>query len=127
MAVNYTQFYDQMRSLVDSINHDSDPGQRLTNLQRLYKDGVTMLLLSRDQAAYDLRVKYSSEDAETVSRISRKYIDYWARRWMRRNGLPSLKQKRRVDLSNVLDLSGRLRQASPSDPNLPPRTPERQD
>ena len=107
MAVNYNKFYDQMQSLVDSINHDSDPAERLSNLQRLYKDGLTMLLRSRDQAAYDLRTRYSSEDAEVVSRISRKYIDYWARRWMRRNALPGLKKKRRVDLSNAIDLSGR--------------------
>lgn len=123
MAVNYTQFYDQMQSLVDSINHDSDPAQRLSNLQRLYKDGLTMLLRSRDEAAYELRSRYSSEDAEAVAKISRKYIDYWARRWQRKNALPGLKKKRRIDLAQVIDLSGRL--ASPS--NLPPRTPERQD
>ena len=108
MAVNYTQFYDQMQSLVDSINHDSDPAQRLSNLQRIYKDGLTMLLRSRDEAAYDLRTRYSSEDAETIAKISRKHIDYWARRWMRKSGLPGLKKKRRIDLAHVIDLRPRL-------------------
>ena len=106
MSVQYTRFYDQMQSLIDSIAHDSDPTQRLANLQRIYKDGLTSMLRARDEAAYDLRCRYSSEDAAALTGIDRKYIDYWANRWRKRNMLPTLKKKRRIDLSNVLDLSG---------------------
>lgn len=103
----YNQFFDQMQSLIDTINHDSDPAARLGNLQRIYKDSLTIMLRARDEAAYDLRSRYSSLDAEQLSGVSAKYIDYWARRHRVRHQLPALKQRRRVDLSNVLDLSGR--------------------
>lgn len=106
MAVQYTQFFDQMQSLIDSINHDSDPAQRLANLQRIYKDGLTVMLRARDEAAYDLRTRYSSEDAATLTGVNAKYINYWADRWRKRNMLPPLKRKRSIDLSGAMDLSG---------------------
>jgi hypothetical protein len=107
MGIKYTHFYDELQGLLDSLMHDSDQSQRLFNLQQLYKDGTTLMIRARDEAAYDLRVNYSSEDAEMLSGISRKYIDYWARRYMKRNSLPALKKKKRVDLSNAIDLSVR--------------------
>ena len=106
MSIQYTRFYDQMQGLIDSIAHDSDPSRRLTNLQRIYKEGLTAMLRARDEAAYDLRCRYSSEDAAIVSGIDRKFIDYWAHRWRKRNNLPPLKRKKRIDLSSVMDLSG---------------------
>lgn len=106
MASNYNYFYAQMQSIVDSINHDADPAQRLSNLQRLTTDIRRMLIDSRDDAAYSLRSKYSSEDAAQVVDISSQYVDYWANRWRKKNGLDSLKRKKRIDLSNVIDLSG---------------------
>lgn len=112
MTIRYTHFYDEFQALIDSLAHDSDESQRLANLQRLYKDGVTLLLRARDEAAYDLRCRYASQDAEALSGINRKYIDYWASRYRERNALPQLKKKARIDLSNVMDLSGGA--ASPS-------------
>jgi hypothetical protein len=106
MATDYNYFYTQFQAIVDSINHDSDLHQRLSNLQRLNVDMRRVIIDSRDDAAYELRSRYSSQDAEAISKISRKYIDYWAKRWMRKNYLPPLKQRKRIDLSNVLDLSG---------------------
>lgn len=107
MATDYNYFYTQIQSTVDSINHESDPMQRLSNLQRLNIEIRRVIIDSRDDAAYQLRSTYSSEDAEVISGISRRHIDYWAKRWMRKNALPPLKPRKRVDLSNVLDLSGR--------------------
>ena len=107
MATNYNYFYTQMESIVDSINHDSNAAQRLSNLQRLNVDMRRIIIDSRDDAAYQLRTAYSSQDAEAVAGIARKYIDYWATRWRKKNNYPRLKNKRRVDLSNVIDLSGR--------------------
>ena len=106
MGIRYTHFYDEFQALIDSLLHDSDETQRLANLQRLYKEGLTLMLRARDEAAYDLRTKYSSEDAEALAGVSRRHIDYWATRYRRRNNLPKLKQKRRVDLSEFIDLSG---------------------
>lgn len=106
MSIRYTHFYDEFQALLDSMYHDSDQSQRLANLQQLYKDGVTLLRRARDEAAYDLRTRYSSEDAEVLSGVSRRYIDYWATRYQRANAAPPLKKKRRVDLTNVMDLSG---------------------
>lgn len=107
MVLRYTDFYDEFQQLLDSINHDPDESQRLANLQKLYKDGTTLLLRSRDEAAYDLRTRYSSKDSEVLSGINRKYVDYWATRHRVRNGLPPLKRMKRVDLSNAIDLSRR--------------------
>lgn len=106
MASDYNYFYTQIQSIIDSINHESDLTQRLSNLQRLNVEMRRVIIDSRDDAAYELRSAYSSQDAEAISKISRKYIDYWAKRWMRKNYLAPLKQRKRVDLSNVLDLSG---------------------
>jgi hypothetical protein len=63
------------------------------------------MIRARDEAAYDLRTRYSSDDAERLSGVSRKYIDYWANRYRERNALPLLKKRRTIDLSNVMDLS----------------------
>ena len=116
MGIRYTHFYDEFQALIDSLVNDADESQRLANLQRLYKDGLTLMLRARDEAAYDLRTRYSSEDAEVLSGVSRKYVDYWATRHRNRNNLPRLKQRKRVDLSNVIDLSGSA--ASPQTPPL---------
>lgn len=105
MGTPYHQFHDQMQALIDSVNHDADPLSRLANLQRLTTDSRRALIAARDEAAYDLRTRYSSEDAEILAGVARRYIDYWARRWMKRNALPPLKARRRVDLSQVIDLS----------------------
>lgn len=105
MSIRYTHFYDEFQALLDSMYNDSDQSQRLANLQQLYKDGVTLLRRARDEAAYDLRTRYSSEDAEVLSGVSRRYIDYWANRYREANAMPPLKKKRRIDLTNVMDLS----------------------
>lgn len=107
MSVRYTQFYDEFQNLLDTINHDSDHSQRLSNLQQLYKDGTKTMLRARDEAAYDLRTRYSSQDAEALAGISSKYINYWANRYRIRYGLAPLKRRNRIDLSNVIDLSER--------------------
>ena len=107
MAVQYTQFYDQMQSLVDSINHDSDPASRLRNVHQMHKDASSLLLRCRDEAAYDLRAAYSSEDAERMTGVSAKYVNYWATQWREKNSLPPLKRKRTADLSQALNLSGK--------------------
>lgn len=106
MATGYNRFYDQLASLVDSINHDSDPAQRLNNLQQFAKDASSLAVRSRDDAAYELRSKYAGADAEILAGINRKYIDYWARRHMIRNRLPRLKNKYKIiDVSDTMDLS----------------------
>lgn len=105
MGTPYHRYHDQMQSVIDSISHDSDPLSCLNNFQRLSTDFRRAILAARDQAAYDLRTRYSSEDAEILAGVSRRYIDYWARRCQRKNGLPPLKQKKRTDLSGVVDLS----------------------
>ena len=107
MATQYTRFFDQFQQLIDSVAHDSDPESRLANLQRLYRDGLTIMLNARDEAAYDLRTKYSSQDAAVLTGVDRKFIDYWANRWRVRKMLPPLRKMKRVDLSKAVDLSGR--------------------
>ena len=107
MTIGYTYFYDELQGLVDSLMHDSDESQRLANLQKLYKDGMSLMIRARDEAAYDLRTTYSSEDAAILSGVNRRDVDYWANRYRNRNVLPTLKKKKRVDLSNAIDLSER--------------------
>lgn len=107
MTIRYTHFYDEFQGLMDSIANEPDQSQRLSNLQKLYKDGTRLMLRARDEAAYDLRSRYSSEDSEALTGINRKYIDYWATRHRNRNALPPLKRRKRIDLSTAIDLSGR--------------------
>lgn len=105
MATNYLTFYAQFQSLIDSINHDSDAKQKLSNLQNLHKDAIKLLIRSRDEAAYDLRSNYVGEECERITGISRKSIDYWARRWMKQNSLPRLKGMQNIDFAKVINLS----------------------
>lgn len=106
MGVRYTHFYDEFVGLVDSLMHDPDEAQRLANLQRLIKDSQRLLLRSRDEAAYALRVKYSSAEAASACGIGRASVDRWAVAHKDRNALPGLKRKPRLDLSGALDLGG---------------------
>lgn len=105
MAVQYSQFYDQFVALVDSISHESDERQRVRNLYALQRDAHRILVLARDEAAYAMRCRYSSEDAAALSGIDRKRLDYWAYRHRDRAGLPGLKRQQRVDISEFIDLS----------------------
>lgn len=105
MAVQYTQFYDQFVALVDSISHEPDERQRLRNLYALQRDAERVLMLARDEAAYALRCRYSSKDAEALAGIDHKRVDYWAYRHRDRAGLPGLKRMQRVDLSSFMDLT----------------------
>lgn len=114
MAAGYTQFYDMLRGLVDSVAHDSDPVQRLRNLRQFRSDALRMALKARDEAAYDLRLRYSAEDAEALTGIPRRHIDYWVKRHRKANGLPPVPRRNRVDLTGVIDLSG----GAASHPNL---------
>lgn len=111
--MDYNRIHNEFQALLDSINHDSDPTTKLNNIQRLYKEGLTTLIRYRDEAAYELRTKYSSQDAEQIAKISRRHIDYWAKRHMKRYAKPPLKQMRRIDLSNVIDLSASTSPTSP--------------
>ena len=104
MTVQYTRVYSEAQAMIDSVMHDSDPAQRLSNIYRLTTDLRRLLIDARDEAAYDLRVVYASEDSEKITGVSRRYIDYWAKRWRTKRDLPRLKNKRRVDLSEALDL-----------------------
>lgn len=107
MAGNdYHRYHDMLQALIDSITADPDSHARLGYIQRLNTEARRMLLDARDEAAYDLRRQYAGEDAQALSGVSRRYIDYWAKRWQRQRGLPPLKAKRRaIDLSHAIDLS----------------------
>lgn len=105
MANQYNRFFDQMVSVIDSINNDSDSSERLRNLQRLSKDIRPILIRSRDEAAYKLRTQYSGNDASVIAGVDRKYIDYWASRYREANKLPPLKRRKSIDLSNAIDLT----------------------
>lgn len=116
MAITYSRFHDELRRLIDSVSHDPDPATRLSNIQQLYKDSLTMLLDARNEAAYELRSRYNSADASTLVGVERKYIDYWAKTWRIKKMLPHLKQKARQDLSHAVDLTDRQRASRPHDP-----------
>lgn len=106
MASGYTQFYDMLRGLVDSIAHEGDEVQRLKYLRQFRTDALRMALKARDEAAYDLRSRYSSEDAEALTGIPRRHIDYWVKRHRKATGLPPVPRRERIDLSGAVDLSG---------------------
>lgn len=103
---DYHRHHDMLQAIIDSISTDPNTHKRLADIQQLYKDANRMFLQARDEAAYDIRTQFASEDAEYLAGVSRRHIDYWARRWQRRHGLPPLRQKKRIDLSTVTDLSG---------------------
>jgi hypothetical protein len=105
MVLRYTQVHDEFMTLLDNVQREPDEAARLAILQSLYRDALTRLVASRNEAAYDLRTRYSVIDSEIVTGIARQDIDRWARRHMARNGLPPLKRMNRVDLSNAIDIS----------------------
>jgi len=105
MGIRYTHFYDGFRDLLDSLMHESDETQRLSNINQLNKDATSLILKARDEAAYELRTRFAGADAEAISGVARPTLDYWASRHKDRLGLPPLKRIERVDLTNVIDLS----------------------
>lgn len=106
MSSNYHRYHDMLQALIDSIAADPDPHARLGYIQRLNTDARRMLLDARNEAAYDLRSRYSGKDAQQIAGVTERLINYWAKRWQKQRGLPPLKAKRRsIDLSNAIDLS----------------------
>ena len=78
MGIRYTHFYDEFRGLLDSLMHDSDETQRLSNINQLNKDATSLILKARDEAAYELRTRFAGADAEAISGVARPTLDYWA-------------------------------------------------
>jgi hypothetical protein len=74
--------------------HDSDESQRLENLQKLYKDGMLLMIRARDEAAYDLRTKYSSEDAQFFLELIESILTTGLTVTMKRNGLTPLRKEK---------------------------------
>jgi len=103
--MSYNDFYKDFQSLMDNINHDSDIVNKLKTITHLYKESQRLLIAARDEAAYEIRQKYCASDAAVITGYDRKYIDYWAKRWMVLKDLPKLKRIKRQDLSNAIDLS----------------------
>ncbi len=105
MSARYSDFFDSFRSLVDSIAHDSDEIERLKAISRLLTESRSLLVRERDRAAYDLRVRLTSVEAEQRTGISRVYTDTWARRHQKNTGAPPILRKARKDMKHAADLS----------------------
>ena len=107
MAVPYSKFFSQFQAIVDSVNHDSDPVMRLSNLARLTSEVQTLLVRARNEAAYDMRCKFATKDVAEISGVDAKTLDYWVRRHRDRTGAPAVGRHQRINLGKFIDLSGR--------------------
>lgn len=103
--MRYSDFFDSFQSLVDSISHDSDEVSRLKSIARLLTESRTVLIKERDRAAYELRTRLTSADAQQRTGISRVYVDTWARRHQKNTGAPPILRKARKDMRKAADLS----------------------
>lgn len=107
MVVNGAFLSDQLQALVDTVGMGSDPQSRLKLLVGLDHEWRSMMIAARDEAAYELRAKYSRADCERLTGFSNNQIAYWANRHRWRTGAPALGHRRRVNLDGAIDLSHR--------------------
>lgn len=103
---DYYRHHETLQAIVDDMARNPNIEKRLADIQKLYKDANRMLIDARDKAAYEIRSHYAGQEAEHLAGVSRRYINYWAKRWQQKNALPPLKARKRIDLSNVPDISG---------------------
>lgn len=106
MGIRYSEVYAEMQRLIDYVSKDPDLATRLTNLDGLKRDTSRTLVSAREEAAYELRAKFSIEESNRSTDISKKAINRWAHKWRVKRDLPPLKRAKREDLSGFVDLTG---------------------
>tara|TARA_R110000803_G_scaffold50063_2_gene104011 strand:- start:114 stop:440 length:327 start_codon:yes stop_codon:yes gene_type:complete len=105
MSINYTIFQDQMLMLLESVTSETDEMVRLQNLRKLKKDFVGRIRKEERKAAYEARMLFSSADVADSVGMDRKDLDYLVRVHLTDHPeKPSPKKRKRVDITNYLDL-----------------------
>ena len=84
-----------LQGIVDGLMGEADPAQRLLYIQQLKTEAARILTWARDEAAYDAKVAYAGEDIQMLTRIERKNVELWAKRWRHARGLPVIPHRRR--------------------------------
>jgi hypothetical protein len=111
----YRQYHEALMHMIDEVALESDPADRLRWTRDLLLDAQAALIRQRDAAAYDLRLRMTSDNAERASGISKDRIADWMHAHRDRTGAPAVPRFRQ-DLSGAKDLS--VGDASPRHPTL---------
>lgn len=101
----YRQFHDAMMHVVEEVTREPDEANRLRWIRDLLLDAQTELIRQRNAAAYDLRVRMTSDNAEQATGISRDKIADWVDAHRDRTGAPAVPRHYRQDLSGARNLS----------------------
>lgn len=114
--------YDALVNLLDTINGEQDPLQRLllhSYFLDLYRQRV---IPARNATAYEARQKYAMIDILEGGGWSRQKVVYWIERHREATGAPALGRRERQDISAAIDLSTvvRPRRRAAAKAALPP-------
>jgi len=113
MSIKLTVLTDQALALLDSLQSEPDPLQRLRNIRDVEEMLKPRLARLRDEAAYRSRESLSADDIGDYTGYGARHVSVMAARHAELTGLPSvLYQRRIVDLAGYLDLTGALTRPS---------------
>lgn len=119
LGANAHAVYDALIALLDTIEREQDPVQRLDLYQyltRLYADRV---LAARNAAAYEARKQYTIDEICGHAEIDYKSVYYYAAQHQQKTGAPPLPKHTGLDVSRAVDISDRVRALASSGEDEP--------
>lgn len=115
MLVKYSHVHESLMSIADLIQSDTDPINRLMNLTQLEREMRSFIIPARNQAAYDAKMKYTTQQIVMHTRLLPSLLEYWAGRHRTKTGAP---KKGKRDLSGARDLRHLHRPAETTHPTV---------
>jgi len=102
--VKRTALHDLMVQMVDMIEMDPDPVERLALYLYLQDRSDTLARPMRNKAAYEAREKHTIDDiAASVGAAPTSVYD-WMERWMKQSGAPRIRGRKRQPIDRFTDL-----------------------
>ena len=101
MSVKYSHVHESLVSMMDLIQSDPDPINRLVNMTQLEREMRSFVIPARNQAAYDAKMKYTTQQIVMHTRLLPSLIEYWSGQHRKKTGAP---RKGKRDLSGARDL-----------------------
>lgn len=107
MSIHYRTIENEFLSILQALKSEEDILLRMKYVRNIEKTAHKMLRELKRETSYLARSKYASKDIATVSGADNAEIDYWAKCHADAKGLPVMTRRRRQNLDEYMDLTGR--------------------
>jgi len=104
MSVKYQEVHSGLMSLMNLIQSDPDPINKLSNLARLSWELESLIYDARYEVAYEAKTKMSTKTVAERSGMSIDTLFLWCRKHRQRTGKPVI-GRRRKQIRSGRDLS----------------------